>query len=529
MAYKLTKKQILKEIRECGKNPDYFTNNYAKISHPKKGLIPFKTFDFQKDLLEDFNDHRFTIVLKARQLGISTLTAVYICWLLIFFREKNVLIMATKRSTAGNLLKKVKIIYKNLPKWMQSLVELEKDNMWELQFDNGSTVKAVSTSSDAGRSEALSLLVLDEAAHIEGLTDKWTSLYSTLSTGGRCLVISTPNGVGGFFHETYKGADEGKNDFHPVKLMWDVHPERDQEWFEHETRNLSHTQIAQELLCNFNASGDTVISPADIDMIESCTQDPIYETGMDRNYWIWEQPQEGEDYLLVADVARGDGEDYSGFHIFKVSTMVQVAEYKGKITSDIYATIMYGAGREYNDAMIVVENNKGEYALGKLKEMDYPNIYYETKGDHEYVTPSVAEYKSNCHIGFAMSFSSRPIVIAKLEEFVRNKKISFKSKRMYHEVTTFIWHNGRPQAQKGYNDDLVIPAAIACWVRSTVFEHSQRENDYKVAFLKSIVRSTTTIDTTIPGMMKREHAAKQLDEQRQAGGDHTKFNWLYKG
>jgi hypothetical protein len=118
MSYKLSKKEIVKEIVKCGKDPVYFTNNYARISHPIKGLIPFKTYPYQADLLQDFNDYRFTVILKARQLGISTIAAAYIVWLMLFYRDKNILVMATKFATAANLVKKVKAIMKNLPEWL---------------------------------------------------------------------------------------------------------------------------------------------------------------------------------------------------------------------------------------------------------------------------------------------------------------------------------------------------------------------------------------------------------------------------
>ena len=108
MSYTLSKKEIVAEILKCGKDPVYFVNNYARISHPIKGLIPFKTYDYQADLLTDFNDYRFNVILKARQLGISTIAAGYIVWLMLFHRDKNILVMATKFKTAANLVKKVK-------------------------------------------------------------------------------------------------------------------------------------------------------------------------------------------------------------------------------------------------------------------------------------------------------------------------------------------------------------------------------------------------------------------------------------
>ena len=195
MAFKLTKKEVLAEIVKCGKDPDYFINNYARISHPIRGLVPFKTYDFQTQLLKDFNDHRFNVILKGRQLGISTITAAYVSWMMLFHRDKNILVMATKFQTAANLVKKVKAIIKNLPEWMQ-IANISIDNRTSFELSNASQIKASTTSGDAGRSEALSLLVIDEAAHVEGLDELWTGLYPTLSTGGRCIASIYPKWCG---------------------------------------------------------------------------------------------------------------------------------------------------------------------------------------------------------------------------------------------------------------------------------------------------------------------------------------------
>ena len=119
MTFQLDKKQRVKEILKCGKDPAYFLKTYARISHPMHGLILFNTYDFQDELLADFNDHRFNVILKARQLGISTITAGYIVWMMLFHRDKAVLVMATKFATAGNLVIKVKKIMKNLPDWIR--------------------------------------------------------------------------------------------------------------------------------------------------------------------------------------------------------------------------------------------------------------------------------------------------------------------------------------------------------------------------------------------------------------------------
>lgn len=524
MSFQLSRDQILKEIVKSGKDPVYFINNYARISHPQHGLIPFNTYPFQSELLKDFNDHRFNVILKARQLGISTITAAYVTWMMLFHKEKNVLVIATQFKTASNLVKKVKAIHKNLPQWLK-IAEISIDNRTSFELTNGSQIKATSTSADAGRSEALSLLVIDEAAHIEGLGDLWTGLYPTLSTGGRCIALSTPNGVGNWFHQTCVDASQENNDFFLTSLKWDVHPDRDRAWFERETKNMSRRQIAQELECNFNMSGETVFHADDMKIIEEGLVEPKYKTGFDRNFWIWEEYQPGSTYLLSADVARGDGKDYSTFHIFKIETMEIIGEYQGKATPDVFANMLNEVGREYGNCMIAVENNTvGWTVLDKLTDFGYPNIYYAYKSSHEYVDPVLGEQKNNAVMGFSMTSKTRPLVIAKLEEFIRNKLVKIYSKRIYNEMKTFVWQNSRPQAMRGYNDDLVIAFAIGCWVKDAAFEVNQRDMEYRKAFLNCMKKNDTIINTSIPGQPGYKHI-KESDKKRA----HLNHIWLLKG
>tara|TARA_R110000824_G_scaffold188779_2_gene370136 strand:- start:6433 stop:7995 length:1563 start_codon:yes stop_codon:yes gene_type:complete len=518
-----------KEIIKCGKDPSYFINNYARIAHPIEGLIPFKTYDYQDDLIRTFDDHRFTVILKARQLGISTITAAYVVWMMLFHRDKNVLVMATKYTTAANLVKKVKHMLKYVPEWLQ-IAKVEVNNRSSFELNNGSQIKASSTSADAGRSEALSLLVIDEAAHVEGLEDLWTGLYPTLSTGGRCIALSTPNGVGNWFHKTYLDADAGKSNFNPTKLLWDAHPDRDQEWFEKETKNMSQRQIAQELECNFNASGETVIHSDDIMKIDKQTKPPKHRTGFDRNFWIWEEYNPENNYLLSADVARGDGNDYSVFHIFKLETMEIIAEYQGKLTPDMFSEVACNAGKEYGNCMIVVENNSVGYSvLDKLKEKEYPNIYHSVKATHEYVDQLTAENRTGTIAGFTTSLKTRPLLVAKFEEFIRNNILTIYSSRLRAELDVFIWNNGRPEAQRGYNDDLIMACAIGCWVRDTAIVENQRDLAYKKAMLGSIIKSNSVLDTRVPGMIGRSKRHDIDEKVRKQEEEYKEHSWLLKG
>tara|TARA_R110002074_G_scaffold152267_2_gene306189 strand:+ start:3237 stop:4820 length:1584 start_codon:yes stop_codon:yes gene_type:complete len=527
MSFQLDKKQKVKEILKCGKDPSYFLKTYARISHPMHGLILFDTYEFQDDLLKDFNDYRFNVILKARQLGISTITAGYVVWMMLFHRDKAILVMATKFATAGNLVKKVKNIMRNLPDWLK-IATISVDNRTSFELSNGSSIKATSTSGDAGRSEALSLLVLDEAAHIDGLEELWTGLYPTLSTGGRCIALSTPNGVGNWFHKTCTDADASANNFNLTTLPWDVHPDRDEEWYKKETRNMSKRQIAQELQCNFNTSGETVVDPECLEWLFSGVKEPKYRTGFDRNFWIWEEYDPTCNYLLVADVARGDGADYSTFHVIKLETLEAVAEYQGKPALDMYATILNQAGHEFGNALLVVENNNIGYSvLNKLIELAYPNLYYSIKTSHEFVEQHQAEYLSNSVPGFTTSMKTRPLIVAKLEEFIRNKLITIYSSRLTNEMKTFIWKNGKPQAMKGYHDDLIMALAIACWVRDTAIQNSARELNYKMAYANSIVTSKTSFNTQIKGQegYKKDNIFDKISEAKNM---YDQYKWIIK-
>ena len=247
---KYNKQLQVKEIIKCGKDPNYFFKNYLKIQHPVRGLIPFETYEFQDDCVEDFLEHRFNIVLKSRQLGLSTLVAAYSVWMAIFQREKNILIIATKLAVAQNFIIKVKTMLRSLPKWLM-IPEITANNKQMVQFNHGSQIKAIPTSEDAGRSEALSLLIVDEAAFVRNFDTIWTGIYPTISTGGRVIILSTPNGVGGQYYKLWTDAEAGLNEFHAHKLPWYVHPERDEKWFENECKQLNKRKIAQELLCDF--------------------------------------------------------------------------------------------------------------------------------------------------------------------------------------------------------------------------------------------------------------------------------------
>jgi len=530
--FRLTKTQIKSELRKCAKDANYFLCNWAMIAHPDRGVIPFKTYDFQEQLLKDFEDYRYNIILKSRQLGISTLSAGYITWFVLFKESKFVAIVANKRDVAANVLKKIKTILKRLPDWMiKATASVETDNAYAISLTNESWVKACSTTGDAARSEGLSLLVVDEAGIIQGMNELWEAAYPTLRGKGRCIALSTPKGVGNWFHREYVKAAANENDFHPIVLPWDVHPERDGEWFNKETRNMSRTSVAQEYECNFLSSGETVIDPKDLKRLSACIHPPEYRTGFDRNFWIWENYQQDQNYIITADVARGDGKDQSAFHIVKLETMEVIAEYKGIISLDMFANLLNQTGKEFGECLLIVENiGIGIAVLEKLKDLEYPNLYYSIKGSQEYVDPLLAQHHPNAVPGFTTSVKTRPLVVAKLEEYIRHKIIKVKSERLYHELETFIWLNGKPQALKGYNDDLVMSLAIGCFVADTAFEINKRELEYSKAMLNSISSVSREYNMKIPGQAGYKKGKSLLDSGEDWKGIYTGIpTWLISG
>ena len=483
----MQKANIVKEIIKCGQDPVYFIDKYAKIQHPIKGLVPFKLYDFQKDLTASFTKNRFTIINKGRQLGVSTLIAAFSTWMILFYKDKNILVIATKAETAKNIINKVRIIIKNIPQDL-FIAKITTDNKHSIELSNGSKIKSVSTSKDAGRSEALSLLIIDEAAHVDNLDELWTGLYPTLATGGRCILASTPNGTGNKFHKLYVDGETSSNDFSAVTLPWSVHPERDEEWFKNETHNLPRKKIAQEYEAEFIASGDTYIQPEDIQYLANTIRDPISKEGIDNNLWIWEYPIKNEEYIIGADIARGDGRDFSTLHCIKQSTFEVVAEYRGKLPPEVFAFLLNETGKKYNDALLAPESNSYGYTtIQKLRELSYPNLYVEGRRRNSFINTSMEVLVENNNIpGFETNVKTRPLVLAKFEELIRNKIFKSYSFRLVEELKTFRWKNGKQQADRGYNDDLVIAAAITCWLKETTGYVNTRDQEINIAMLDAM-------------------------------------------
>lgn len=484
---------IKQELIKCKQDPVYFMKKYYTIQHPTKGRMNFALYLFQEKLLRLFEREDYLIINKSRQLGISTLSSAYSLWMMLFHQDKNILVLATTQATAKNLVTKVRFAYENLPNWMK-LPTIEHNRL-SLRLKNGSQIKAVSAATDSARSEAVSLLVIDEAAFIDRIDDIFTAAQQTLATGGKCLAISTPNGVGNWFHTTFTGAQMSQNKFTPVSLPWTVHPERAQDWRDEQTKQLGARAAAQECDCDFSTSGDTVLEPDTLNWFNTeYVCEPVERRGIDKNYWLWEYPDTMKTYMVVADVARGDGKDYSTFHVVDIEEAKQVAEYKAQLPTKDFAHMLIAAAVEWNDALLVVENSGiGWDVVTTIEEKGYRNLYYSPKS--EVVGTQIDLYVTKFDRGdgmvpgFSMNQKTRPLVIEKMRSFMEEKTVSFQSQRLYNEFRVFIWKNGKAQAMHGYNDDLVMPWSVGLFLRDTALRFRKTAYDLTYASLNNFSRA----------------------------------------
>ena len=530
---KVTLKDLIKEeYRRCFLDPAYFMKKYCYIQHPTKGKVLFTLYPFQEETLGDFRKFRYNVVLKSRQLGLSTLTGGYALWLLIFNRDKNVLVIATKQDVAKNIVTKIRVMYQNLPRWLKN-TELgtlaTEDNKLSLRLQNGSQVKAISSSEDAGRSEALSLLILDEAAFIQKIDEIWAAAHQTLATGGDCIVLSTPNGVGNWFHQLWQKSLEKENDFNPLRLPWTLHPERDQKWRDEQDKELGKRLAAQECDADFLSSGMNVI---DVDVIQffeqTYVQEPVEKRGIDRNYWIWEQPNYSRTYLISADVARGDASDYSAAQVIDIESMTQVAEYKGLIDTRDFGDFLVTLATEWNNALLIVEReNVGWATIQRIIDRGYRNLFYSSV-DLQYVdvinqlgNKKIMQEK-NLKPGFGTTVRTRPLIVSKLEEYINGRHIVIKSRRLIDELWVFIWNGNKPEAMPGYNDDLVMSMAIGLWVRDTALRLRQEGIELTKLTLEKFRKDQPLLYT---GKLKPENYPYEW----RIGGQNESLSWLLDG
>ena len=455
----------IREFIKCKEDPVYFAQNYVKIVTLDHGLQPFKTYDFQERLINNFHTNRFNICKMPRQTGKSTTVVSYLLHYAVFNDSVNIGILANKAATARELLGRLQTAYENLPKWMQQ--GIISWNKGSLELENGSKILAASTSASAVRGMSFNILFLDEFAFVPNhIADSFfASVYPTITSGKstKVIIVSTPHGMN-HFYRMWHDAEKGRNEYIPTDVHWSEVPGRDDKWKQQTIANTSEAQFKIEFECEFLGSVDTLVAPSKLKSL-------VYENPMQSNAGmdIYEPPNEKGDYVITVDVARGVGEDYSAFVIFDITQFPHkiVAKYRNnEIKPMLFPNIIWEMAKKYNEAFILCEvNDIGDQVASIIQyDLEYQNLLMcSMRGRAGQIVGQGFSGKKT-QLGVKMSKTVKKVGSLNLKTMIEENKLTFCDYEIISELTTFISKHGSFEAEEGCNDDLAMCLVIYAWL-----------------------------------------------------------------
>jgi hypothetical protein len=585
-----SKLEQLKEYARIIKDTPYALKTYLQTyDNTQKKYVPMNLFPDQIQLIQDYENYNENITKKYRQAGVTTVTAAWLSKKLQLAKPENperILVIANKKDTAVEMANKIRNFIDQWPEWLNVGFSPDKNSESRFRLNNGSEVKAVATSADALRGFTPTVLVFDEAAYIEAGEDFWAASMASLSTGGKIILISTPNGYDPIYYGVYDQAIRGINDFHITDLRWFKDPRytkdlvwvkcndichymlnREQyndnevvvsefdltkykeleeggykpysSWFESMSKKFKYDRrkIAQELECDFLGSGDGVI-PGDVqeNISKNMIRVPI-EKYMQATLWQWKEPIEGHRYIMGVDVSRGDSEDFSAINIVDFDDREQVLEYIGKIPPDDLAQIAYKWGIIYGNAFIVIDitGGMGVATSRKLQELNYKNIYIDGVN-----TQNIWEYNAKAMEKIpGLNFNNkRTQIVAAFEEQLR-KGFAVRSSRLLNELNTFVYMNGRPDHMKGSHDDAIMSMSMALYAGDICFNQLEKTGAVNKAMLESWTLSERTYEPNKSfysyggsfdqiGAMGTDNSMYGGNSSQQLGKEaYQEYSWLF--
>jgi hypothetical protein len=473
----MNKEELIAEFKRCKDDPEHFISSYVKVTHPVRGLVPFKLYPFQEKILKNLHNprNRFNILRKFRQAGATTLGSAYCLWMAVFKPHQSIVILSKGDAESTEVLDRIKLMYDELPDFLKpGIVESNKHT---LKLRTNSVIKSRPSGKQSGRSLAGSFLMIDEAAFIENIDTIWAAVYPIISTGGRAYVLSTVNGVGNWYHNVYLGAVAGSNSFNAIDITWQDHPEYHRQesgfeelyaemekrglnvdiWEKTTRSNMPLKQWLQEYECEFLGTGDTFIEGYLLKRILE-NVDEEYGIKFNNRMRVWKDPDPSYDYVIGVDVSIGREGDYSAFQIMNSYTGEQVAEfYSNKTPINEFAQIINDEALLYNNAVVVIERNTiGNNLVDWLYNYhEYDNLWMDDKGN----------------FGYQVTTKNREELLVRLEEYIRNDRIKINSKRTVDELLTFIINdNGKIEADTGKHDDLIMSLGVAIQILHTLID-----------------------------------------------------------
>ena len=474
-----TKKELL-EYKRCMEDPLYFIQNYVKIVSLDEGLIPFKMYPFQKEMVGTFHNNRFTICKLPRQSGKSTVMVSYLLHYALFNPSVNIAILANKAATARDLLGRLQLAYEHLPHWLQQGVM--SWNKGSLELENGSKILASSTSASAVRGGSYNIIFLDEFAYVPSNVAEqfFSSVYPTISSGKstKVMIVSTPHGMN-MFYKIWTEAEEKRNSYIPIEVHWSEVPGRDEKWKKETISNTSEQQFNTEFECEFLGSIDTLISPSTLRRLTY--RKPLQSNaGLD----VYEQPKEGNTYLLTADVARGTSNDYSAYIVFDVTQVPyrMVAKYRdNEIKPLIFPQKIYQVARAYNQAFVLIEvNDIGEQVANAMQfDMEYDNMIMASMRGRAGQVLGGGFSGGRAQLGVRTTKAVKKIGCSNLKQMIEDNKLIVEDFDTINELSTFIVKGSSFEADSGCNDDMVACLFIFGWCTDQTYFKELTNNDIR--------------------------------------------------
>jgi hypothetical protein len=449
----------------------HFCSTYWTIRHPERGRIKFALREAQEETVRTWIEERYSIVLKARQIGFSTLAAAFTFWETFFWGDRFVVMLSRTEREASKLLQKTKYGYKMMPQWLKVRgPELLSDNQLKMVFANDSSIESLPSGNDPARGESVYRVVIDEMAFLPNADEAWASIEPVADVGGRVICLSTANGEGNIFHQLWVGSQNATNRFKGIFFPWSA-GDRDEAWYEAKKRDLPDWQLAQEYPSDpdeaFVRSGRPVFDLEALRAIDVVTPQRGYlKKGMGRNVYefiedggefaIFDPPTVGESYVVGADVAEGLGHgDFSSAHVISADTGMVVAHWHGHVDPDLFGEqVLSAIGYFYNYALLGVEsNNHGLTTLKGLQRVGYRNLYRQRKMNHR--APTASET-----MGWRTTAVSKPLAIDELNAAIRDQSLLLMDKETIAEMRTFVREaNGKMHGSP--HDDRVMSLGIA--------------------------------------------------------------------
>jgi hypothetical protein len=469
--------QEIEEFMKCADpvtGPMYFMDNFFYIQHPTRGKMLYQPFEYQKRLIANYHNSRFSISLMPRQTGKSTSAAGYLLWYAMFVPDATILVAAHKYLGAQEIMQRIRYAYELCPNHIRA--GATSYNKGSLEFDNGSRIVSQTTTENTGRGMSITLLYLDEFAFVRPTIAKefWTSITPTLSTGGKAIITSTPNSDEDQFALIWKGANKtedeygnprpnglGINGFRAFRAFWREHPDRDDTWAEEQRAQLGEERFRREMDCEFVINDETLISPLKLLDLEGV--EPTSKTGQVR----WYRPiQADKIYIVALDPSLGTGGDPAAIQVFEADTTQQVAEWRHnktdvptqiKIMVDIIKEL-HAVVKDDKKIYYSVENNTlGEAALISINEYGEENIPGYFLSDNSVQ----GQHGRRTRKGFTTTNKSKIVACNKFKILVESGRMKLYSKPLISELKNFVALGNSYAAKPGETDDLVMSTLLA--------------------------------------------------------------------